>query len=583
MRYFGCDGCFLICTICLRSRHLSAVELRCLLALEILWAMHCFSCRSPDAEFECSRCRRVRFCSIVCQQKGWRQHKSDCRSATKSASTTSVGSHFRDASETKAAPVDGALVESPTNLLASTIFKSMSLPPLLPLRFTVYPNTGKLQGDVEVFLERGASFPSARVAVARSVLGGAEPDRVRMFAVQGLNEVRSLEDLRQASELGGVVATDGHMPRGVEVSVPICDQSDRRYDAALVGGHVARLVADDSELPRLLACPVPVVITSSGVAGRAPDLWSFDYLGKHLADVDNFFVLCAPLESKGRFGYYDLTGNKNPCGYDVTPSNIRVEMPFSEFRRKARESHRLYEQGFRSETYYLQNTLLHREVTDPGDAKPVGGFGSRCGQQVMHDIKNFRWQWLRRNMDNRKIQMCQLFCGMQGGFSPCHYDPQDNLFVQVRGWKRVLLFHPKYFGCLYAWPVHHPQDRQSRVDFESPDIEAFPRFAELAGCGLEAVLGPGDAIRIPPGWWHHIEMLPSPEGEVVSINFWYPAPQWYHGDLAKEETISWDTPVCGVHRVFFQRCIEELISKLCHPEQVPNAWQSHVPSRFAVT
>ena len=64
-----------------------------------------------------------------------------------------------------------------------------------------------------------------------------------MFAVQGLNEVRSLEDLRQASELGGVVATDGHMPRGVEVSVPICDQSDRRYDAALVGGHVARLVA----------------------------------------------------------------------------------------------------------------------------------------------------------------------------------------------------------------------------------------------------------------------------------------------------------------------------------------------------
>ena len=71
---------------------------------------------------------------------------------------------------------------------------------------------------------------------------------------------------------------------------------------------------DDSELPRLLACPVPVVITSSGVAGRAPDLWSFDYLGKHLADVDNFFVLCAPLESKGRFGYYDLTGNKNPCG-----------------------------------------------------------------------------------------------------------------------------------------------------------------------------------------------------------------------------------------------------------------------------
>ena len=116
--------------------------------------------------------------------------------------------------------------------------------------------------------------------------------------------------------------------------------------------------------------------------------------------------------------------------------------------------------------------------------------------------------------------------------------------------RRVLLFHPRparkknmaarlscrHFGCLYPWPVHHPQDRQSRVDFDSPDLKRFPRFAELQQQGLETILGPGDVLHIPPGWWHHVEMLGH---EVVSFNFWYPPPTWFQGDLAKGE-ISWD-------------------------------------------
>ena len=50
-----------------------------------------------------------------------------------------------------------------------------------------------------------------------------------------------------------------------------------------------------------------------------------------------------------------------------------------------------------------------------------------------------------------------------GNVTPCHYDEQENLYAQVEGHKRVILFEPEKFRCLYPYPVHHPHDRQSQV------------------------------------------------------------------------------------------------------------------------
>ena len=50
-----------------------------------------------------------------------------------------------------------------------------------------------------------------------------------------------------------------------------------------------------------------------------------------------------------------------------------------------------------------------------------------------------------------------------GNLTPCHYDEQENFFTQVTGCKRVILFSPGQFDCLYPYPVHHPHDRQSQV------------------------------------------------------------------------------------------------------------------------
>jgi len=536
----------------------------------------CFSCNSAGAEFFCSRCRRVRFCNAGCQREGWRRHKPDC-----SAAAPASASAARPAgTPPRVGPAGEAdwkkQVQNPkTSLLEPALVQAMlGSKTKKPLHLTAYPNVGFLQGEVEVYLPEGADLQTVRTAVARCVLGGSDPSRVRLFAASGGGpELTSLEDLQREAERHGVVVSDGHplrlgggdLPGGAHGRAAAAAKP--RYDTGLVGGKVPRVDSADEELPSLLRCPVPIVISNSGILGKAPEKWSFDYLDRSLSDVDNFFVLCAPPESNGRIAYYDLGDKKNPCGYKVAMSNERKEMRFPDFRRKAVEARKRRKAGKKAGSFYLQNTLLHREESEPGPPKPVGGFGVTCGMKVANDIRDFDWAWLKHVMGDRHPQMCQFFCGTEGDFSPCHYDPQDNFFAQVRGYKRVLLFHPRHFGCLYPWPVHHPQDRQSRVDFDGPDGGAFPRFRELQGLGLEAVLGPGEALHIPPGWWHHIEMLPSPEGEVVSINFWYPPPRWFYGDL-DTNNIFWDRPIFGIRRVLFLRCVEELIGHTLSPAEV---------------
>ena len=54
--------------------------------------------------------------------------------------------------------------------------------------------------------------------------------------------------------------------------------------------------------------------------------------------------------------------------------------------------------------------------------------------------------------------------------------------------------------------------KMRRFDFE----ERWPQFAKVEGC-CEAVLGPGDALYVPKGWWHYVRSL-SPS---FSVSFWW--------------------------------------------------------------
>merc|ERR1719230_1842553 len=89
------------------------------------------------------------------------------------------------------------------------------------------------------------------------------------------------------------------------------------------------------------------------------------------------------------------------------------------------------------------------------------------------------------------ISRNQLFVSFSNFLTAAHYDQQHNLFLQLRGAKRFLLFDAADCASLYPYPVHHPLDRKAMLDLERPDLDSFPQSRALAGRGVEALLEQG--------------------------------------------------------------------------------------------
>lgn len=107
-----------------------------------------------------------------------------------------------------------------------------------------------------------------------------------------------------------------------------------------------------------------------------------------------------------------------------------------------------------------------------------------------------------------------------------HQDVPDNIACVVAGRRRVTLFPPGQLRNLYIGPLDFTPAGQaiSLVDFASPDLERFPRFAEAMRHAQVAELEPGDAVFIPSMWWHHMEGL---EPFNALVNYWWrDVPGW---------------------------------------------------------
>ena len=103
---------------------------------------------------------------------------------------------------------------------------------------------------------------------------------------------------------------------------------------------------------------------------------------------------------------------------------------------------------------------------------------------------------------------------------PAHQDVPDNLACVVAGRRRVTLFPPQQLSNLYIGPLDFTPAGQaiSLVDFDAPDFDRFPKFAEALKHAQVAELGPGDAVFIPSMWWHYVQAL---EDFNVLVNYWW--------------------------------------------------------------
>ena len=107
-----------------------------------------------------------------------------------------------------------------------------------------------------------------------------------------------------------------------------------------------------------------------------------------------------------------------------------------------------------------------------------------------------------------------------GAVTPAHFDESSNVACVVAGRRRFTLFPPEQIGNLYIGPLDFAPTGTpiSLVSFREPDFERFPRFRDALAHAHVAELGPGDAIYIPPLWWHHVESL---ERLNVLVNYWW--------------------------------------------------------------
>jgi hypothetical protein len=104
--------------------------------------------------------------------------------------------------------------------------------------------------------------------------------------------------------------------------------------------------------------------------------------------------------------------------------------------------------------------------------------------------------------------------------TPAHFDESSNVACVVAGRRRFTLLPPEQVANLYIGPLHFAPTGTpiSLVSFREPDFERFPRFREAQAHSRVADLGPGDAIYIPPLWWHHVESL---EPLNALVNYWW--------------------------------------------------------------
>lgn len=94
-----------------------------------------------------------------------------------------------------------------------------------------------------------------------------------------------------------------------------------------------------------------------------------------------------------------------------------------------------------------------------------------------------------------------------------HYDIMDNILVQIRGRKRVVLFSPE--DCLY---LYLEADKSKIIDLDEPPDQLFYKYPLLAeAVRYECVLEESDSLFIPSLWFHNTKALEF----SIGINFFW--------------------------------------------------------------
>ncbi len=105
-----------------------------------------------------------------------------------------------------------------------------------------------------------------------------------------------------------------------------------------------------------------------------------------------------------------------------------------------------------------------------------------------------------------------IWIGPQGTVTPWHHDLTNNLLLQIVGRKRVRMVAP------YDTPLMR-NDTHCFSRWGSDDLLPGPA-RDGKPAVLECEIGPGDALFLPIGWWHHVDGLEPHIGMSFTVFRW---------------------------------------------------------------
>jgi len=104
--------------------------------------------------------------------------------------------------------------------------------------------------------------------------------------------------------------------------------------------------------------------------------------------------------------------------------------------------------------------------------------------------------------------------------TPAHFDEYHNIACVACGVRRFTLFAPEQVRNLYVGPLDFAPTGAAigMARLDRPEDPRYPRLKDALAEAQVAELHPGDAIYIPPMWWHHVESLKQIN---ALVNYWW--------------------------------------------------------------
>jgi hypothetical protein len=167
---------------------------------------------------------------------------------------------------------------------------------------------------------------------------------------------------------------------------------------------------------------------------------------------------------------------------------------------------------------YFAETAAKNAKNDANDVNKSVAYVSQ--HSLLHQLPGLQDHFAVPDLCLGRLRAANAWLGTANTTTHLHTDDAENLLCQVAGHKLVRLFPPSCGATVYAEKKkagNGSVNAFSPVDCERVDDAAFPAFAEAQKRGTQVVLGPGETLFIPRGWWHYARALePS-----FSVNFWF--------------------------------------------------------------